>query len=831
MNIQTYNEKCQDLAELAKQALALEGLDQKTTEELERTRTNILANHYRITLLGSFQSGKSTIFNVACGGRELSPTGIGIRTSAVPAEAHVTADDDKEYANVLWKNDAELLSGFIDAVLPELRDLAQGRLDDCSEIEIVERLDLGRVNDRELISAALRDARKHLHEDSTAECQAKERNVRQGDMTELLKIGDLTLHFYHAFLEQRAKGSVEQSPMTVEAASQVVRFPENWTQTADARSFRWEDVRFLFAKTVQFFLKSEDLRQLRAVLVDCPGLHASRWDNEIVHHCIAQSDAVIWLQGGEGKELGQSDLEEARQFGDYGITSDGVFLAFNARGVTKRISERILHSNLEKMKTHAGIEVPPERVVIFNALLALRARQAMALEADALSQSSLLALSAKAKDQIDTSKLPDGGADPLKNARKLVERDLKRQAAQFLDDEIDDPWNESELKRLAGDSQWEQVISQATQFIVRTKGRTRLIDKGAHLILKALERFEEGLKATEIAATDKLEDHKAKKAAAESSLEHFETGADALVRRFEQSLGDTSMEGNGVGGEVQDELHARLRKGKKGLRRRLEKAIDEADQERQVRKAIREEATTWMRSIITGWQVDVRAGKSTAMNQFYNRTLSGVEQVMQRLLEEAIGQGAGFLKSVDFEIPKPSDHLLDEYQAEPMKAFKSVDYFLDMTDALKVFKPLRDGYEALRRLFTGQPFDREAWRKRIEAYLEALTSAFEQGLVEQVARDFLKDYQGAVVSRIDGSKQNLRKEYEETLRTRESELAKSQEERAEMAKRAKDVRKRVIKPFQERLRNFIEQAESAMMPDACAPVSSDNMTSMTATTP
>ncbi|MEQ1854628.1 MAG: dynamin family protein, partial [Chthoniobacteraceae bacterium] len=358
MDIQDYTNKCNALADLAKQAIDLEGLDEKTKEELQQTRDSILANHYRITLLGSFQSGKSTIFNVACGGRELSPTGIGIRTSAVPAEAHVTTYDQEEYANVIWKTDRELLSGFIDAVMPELRDIEKPRFENCSEAEAVEKLDLSRGGDRELLATAIRDARQHLLEDSSAQSGA-DHCLRHGDVVELLKIGGLILHFYTAFIERTAKHPSHSASMTVEEASRVVRFPEDWSKMQDHRSVRWEDAQFLFARTVQFFLNSKDLRQLRAVLVDCPGLHASRWDNEIVHHCISQSDAVIWLQGGEGRELGQSDLEEAKRFGDYGITNDGVFLAFNARGVGKRISEKILDVNLTKMKTHAGVDVPP----------------------------------------------------------------------------------------------------------------------------------------------------------------------------------------------------------------------------------------------------------------------------------------------------------------------------------------------------------------------------------------------------------------------------------------------------------------------------------------
>jgi hypothetical protein len=824
MNIQDYTNKCNELADLAKHAIDLEGLDERTKEELQQTRDSILANHYRITLLGSFQSGKSTIFNVACGGRELSPTGIGIRTSAVPAEAHVTVEGQEEYAIVRWKTDRELLAGFTEAILPELRDIDKERFRGCSEGEAIEKLDLSKAADRELMAAALRDARRHLQEDLLERSVGRENGLREGDMVELLKICGLILNFYDTFADRTTKGGATGSSMTVEEASRVVRFPEDWGKMQDPRSFRWEDVQFLFARTVQFFLNSEDLRQLRAVLVDCPGLHASRWDNEIVHHCIAHSDAVIWLQGGEGRELGQSDLEEAKRFGEYGITSDGVFLAFNARGVGKRVSERILDANLTKMKSHAGIDVPSERVVIFNALLALRARQAIAIRAGELSQNTVLALSAKAKDQIDPEKLPEGGADPRKNAEKLISRDLKRQAEQFLDEDVKDIWDREQLGQLAVRSQWEKVIAQATQFIVRTKGRTRLIDKGANLISKALNKFENELEATEIAANEQLDEHKAKKMAAEQSLKRFEDGADGLARRFELSMRDTSTSGDGVCGPVQRELFDRLRKGKDALLRRLRQAVDSAEQERLVRGAIRREATGWMQSVITGWQVDVRAGKSPGMENFYTNTLRGVEVDIRRLLEDAIGQSQGLLRPVEFEVPKPSEQLLNEYQADPLKkSFRDIDLLLDTIEGKLPFLGfVRDGYEALRRFFTGKPFDRDAWKDRLQDYWVSLLGAFDNGVVEKVTSDFLESYSDAVIDCIDKSKVTLRAEYRERLATREAALSKKKEERHQLAERAKDIRKRVIKPFQKRLEEFVRQVQEYLRADA-PPVATDKL--------
>jgi DNA anti-recombination protein RmuC len=59
----------------------------------------------------------------------------------------------------------------------------------------------------------------------------------------------------------------------------------------------------------------------------------------------------------------------------------------------------------------------------------------------------------------------------------------------------------------------------------------------------------------------------------------------------------------------------------------------------------------------------------------------------------------------------------------------------------------------------------------------------------------------------------FRTEYHDRLKEHEAELAKSKEERRQMAERAKDIRTRVIKPFQERLELFVQQVQEALAAD------------------
>lgn len=425
MNTELYDKYCKELAELAQQATNLEGLDGHTRDELEKIRTEILANHYKIVLLGSFQGGKSTIFNTACGGRDLSPTGFGLRTSGCAAEAHYL-EEGEEYARIIWRSDVEILLGFLQALLPHLRDLAPQRFGGKSVAEAAAELSLSNPADRELLNQA--------NQISSLE-HKKDKRSFTSDHADLLKIAGLTLrHCEAAYLLRRGLEAQNQQ-VPIERASRWIRFPSDWPDRP-AEQFHCDEVMFLFIQTVQFHVRSPELRQLRAVVVDCPGLQASAWDTLIATRCIEDSHALVWLQGTEGRELSQSELDVARHFAEYGISHEGVFIAFNAKGVSEMASQRIVDVNLAKLAEKADCRIPRERVVIFNALLALRAKQHALLTSGRLPLESIESLAALARDTIP--KLPEGGLDSRRNADALIRRDLRRSAADFLDEEVED---------------------------------------------------------------------------------------------------------------------------------------------------------------------------------------------------------------------------------------------------------------------------------------------------------------------------------------------------------------------------------------------------------
>ena len=70
----------------------------------------------RIAFLADFQCGKSTFFNLLCGGLEVSPRGNGVRTSSTIVEAS-DAPPEEAGAEIVWKPDVDLAQ-IVDRAFP-----------------------------------------------------------------------------------------------------------------------------------------------------------------------------------------------------------------------------------------------------------------------------------------------------------------------------------------------------------------------------------------------------------------------------------------------------------------------------------------------------------------------------------------------------------------------------------------------------------------------------------------------------------------------------------------------------------------------------------------
>lgn len=73
-------------------------------------------------MIGEYQGGKSTTFDALCGGREISPRGNNVKTSACKVVATNVSETIEEYALVTWKSNVELvqtISPLLGSIEPE----------------------------------------------------------------------------------------------------------------------------------------------------------------------------------------------------------------------------------------------------------------------------------------------------------------------------------------------------------------------------------------------------------------------------------------------------------------------------------------------------------------------------------------------------------------------------------------------------------------------------------------------------------------------------------------------------------------------------------------
>ena len=82
-------------------------------ETLSARIKKLSEDQFKMVLCGAFQGGKSTTFNAICNGRDLSPTGFGIKTSACLVEAHYLSDvSAEEYAKIYLRSASDIVEGF-----------------------------------------------------------------------------------------------------------------------------------------------------------------------------------------------------------------------------------------------------------------------------------------------------------------------------------------------------------------------------------------------------------------------------------------------------------------------------------------------------------------------------------------------------------------------------------------------------------------------------------------------------------------------------------------------------------------------------------------------
>ena len=773
---------CNELTALSEAALSL-GLPDSASQTVEEVRKSALAQHFRIVLVSPFQGGKSTIFNTICGGRELSPTGYGIKTSAAIAEARYLEDpDQEEHAEMEWRTDEELLAGMQDLVFPQLLrperpGSREARKDPAS-------IRLSHPEDRLLLLAAVRDSFK------SPDLQ------NQAESFDVLKVAWLTLEHYAA-----AESFRRESRVPLARATAWLSFPADWA-TRSLSEFQPDEMAFLFLKKAVFHLHEPGLRKLRAAITDAPGLQASRWDTAITTDCIRQAHAVIFLLGTQARALAQAELSEFESFRRFDL-ADSVFYGYNARSRSRHlVRERLLPNDLAQLR-NVGFEIPEDRISVFNALLAYRSRQYQLLSEGRLPTDTVHALSAKALEVIDPSELPQRGGSPIENARYLIAYEIEGTYRDFTGKKLAELSPEG-VREAGEESNWEDLIARATQFVIARKGEAILLDRGARQLIKVVERLDGDLQDREKAAERDAGTMQKERENAEAALLAFEEEVKKLRARVEEEI---ENQGRRL---LLDELRGRLDKG--ALEAAMNRVIEGTESPRFLPTRLAGEATDFVEKAIGGWQANLTSGSSRALGRIAAEIIKPVELRLEELARQAESKAPGLLSGGAMVLASKSAQVAHGDIGDivrGMYAKSSWSEFADTAEDVMEEIGLGGVVSWFRGFFNRQVIDSQAiWKSRVPTTVRAVRHAAGE-LAAEVVEGQVAGMRKEVGAEMSKAVQEVREAYQARLRQREADLAKSFEEKKRIAREAAE-RRHLVGRFRKQVDDFVGRVLSRL---------------------
>lgn len=461
------------------------------TDQIAEVRRKLKSDQFSIVLCGAFGSGKSTTFDALCGGRELSPVGFGIRTSGCVVRAVNLPDPEgEEHAVIYFKEDRDLVMGFANLLGSALTDLA---LDAGLDLGQAMRLEDWFRLDDPVHLGLLREAIKAEY----AKYENDRRHYPPEDQ-DILRVAKLVADHVgdSGMSRMRASGLMKTS---LDDARKFMAFPQDWDdrwQNGAKAVFDLEAIKFLFVSQVDLYVRSADLERLGCVVVDAPGLFASRWDTLIAFSAFTSADAIFFLFDGS-RTITESDLTVLKEILKTECQAK-LFIGCNMKGQEPEHTERLLSTSRSKL-ANTGIMIEDDAVAIYHARMALKAQQLLA--------------------EVNGSPSSDGGH--VGNSKTLV-KTLNQDLYSFPDLEICVQPDSDSANACYQASRLPLLVDTMERFILRRKARFALIDYGSKPLFHAVNRVEGGLMIVEESADKKVELEKAQFEQADQALKEFE---------------------------------------------------------------------------------------------------------------------------------------------------------------------------------------------------------------------------------------------------------------------------------------------------------------------
>lgn len=625
MNVTNYVEYKNQLVGFAESVLKIDDLLESDRIEIEKTKNKVETDQFCITLVGEYQGGKSTTFNAICGGRDISPRGNNMKTSACRIRATNIPNNIEEYAVVKWKSDAQLIQTIKD-ILPYINPEDLGyKLDPKENFSYEKYVQLGNPQHIKLIRDAMRMA---LNDNPS------------NSMRDILYIAPFIVEFYSCTINLRDK----TNGYTLSEVLPLMVFPKNMKERLaygdeNLSDFTETEALFAFVETIDCYIHSEELRRLGCSVIDCPGMFASDYDTSIAMQTIVDSDAVLYLLSG-AKEIGEGDqkaLSEIHRIGEFSNPQyDGknIFFAINQRQSKENTS--FLKTDLIEIKNRGfnKTELP-----LYNALLYYYAKIGFSYIYNKLDEHTKVQFMSSGRHK----------NKPFKEKWVAEANDI------LIYLWLDDQYKITDLDQVSCDtlmsiSNVHGVLSSIEDYIVRNKAYSILVDNGAKKMSEALLRTEKALLEKQKDLLRTVEEREAAYKAAIQVLETFMLEATDLINKF---ISDKNVKSyvsdiyvqifqntdtvNEIAFEATKDLMLYIKRvgtkwdairSKIGTKKSKEES--KAELKKNIGKYVKNAFNNKLRPLIELYVTNILKGKDRAFNKIYNDAISKLQKELEK---------------------------------------------------------------------------------------------------------------------------------------------------------------------------------------------------------
>ena len=535
MNVKQYEANRKRLVELIDRGLSLrKGIPDKAALALAEVRRKVFENQFRIVLVSGFECGKSTTFNLLCGGREISPRGLMVPTSATVVSAQNTVDDSLVgKASVVWRSDRELTMIFAKPLLRHFKALDKRRFGDVRQAD-----DLGDLlhfpQDLPLVKKAVKAQVGDI-------LDSRRRGMTDEADLDAVRMAYVIAHFYD---DPHIRALKARTDFTVDEVAKLIAFPKQFARDwmkSDVCAYTAEECVFAFVRQVHCHVKSEYLARTGSVLIDCPGLFSSSYDTSVAYEILENADAVWYILNGMG--IGEYELKALKQV--MAAKPNGIFYTVNLFAATERQArETGVPHTVQCIRQATGRDLKADEFHYYHALLALSALQLRRVQAGALTQHD--------KDEI--LRLYEHQHAPMVNGRVYrpnvtppVETVIRGSLSRALGNAygIDLATLESAGVDLGEEclhiSGVDDVLSAIENEVLARKAKSILIDNGAHKAVELIQSVENELMVTEAVLREEETKRSGDYEAARKKLEDFRAYCDRCLDALRDDTIDHSL--------------------------------------------------------------------------------------------------------------------------------------------------------------------------------------------------------------------------------------------------------------------------------------------------